>query len=119
MFETQTETVSPKYPLYPYQRQVLADILCALASPERRVVAHLPTGAGKTRIATHTAWPAAQQKTPMTPLVIWLASTEELCEQAADELAKGWTYLGLRDAAFTDTGAIGHLIYGTSRPGFW
>ena len=97
--ETQTETVSPKYPLYPYQRQVLADILCALASPERRVVAHLPTGAGKTRIASHTACRLLNEKDTDDSLVIWLASTEELCEQAADELAKGWTYLGLRDAA--------------------
>ena len=98
MFETQTETVSPKYPLYPYQRQVLADILDALASPERRVVAHLPTGAGKTRIATHTACGLLNEKDTDDSLVIWLASTEELCEQAADELAKGWTYLGLQDA---------------------
>ena len=99
MFEAQTETVSPKYPLYPYQRQVLADILCALASPERRVVAHLPTGAGKTRIASHTACQLLNEKDTDDSLVIWLASTEELCEQAADELAKAWTYLGLRDAA--------------------
>lgn len=98
MFEAQTETVSPKYPLYPYQRQVLTDILRALASPERRVVAHLPTGAGKTRIATHTACRLLNEKDADDSLVIWLASTEELCEQAADELAKGWTYLGLRDA---------------------
>ena len=27
MFEAQTETVSPKYPLYPYQRQVLGDLM--------------------------------------------------------------------------------------------
>ena len=99
MFEAQTETVSPKYPLYPYQRQVLGDILRALASPERRVVAHLPTGAGKTRIATHTACRLLNEKDTDDSLVIWLASTEELCEQAADELANAWTYLGLRDAA--------------------
>ena len=98
MSERQDETVSPKYPLYPYQRQVLADILHALASPERRVVAHLPTGAGKTRIASHTACRLLNEKDTEDSLVIWLASTEELCEQAADELAKAWTYLGLRDA---------------------
>ncbi len=99
MSEAQTETVNPRYPLYPYQRQVLADILDALASPERRVVAHLPTGAGKTRIASHTACQLLNRKDTDDSLVIWLASTEELCEQAADELAKAWTYLGLRDAA--------------------
>jgi len=30
--------------------------------------------------------------------VIWLASTAELCEQAADELERGWAYLGRREA---------------------
>ena len=29
-------------------------------------------------------------------LIVWLASTEELCEQAADELEKAWMHLGLR-----------------------
>ncbi len=97
-FEAHAETIKPRYPLYLYQRQVLADIFCALSSPERRVIAHLPTGAGKTRIAAHAACRLLNAKDTEDSLVIWLASTEELCEQAADELAHAWTYLGLRDA---------------------
>lgn len=97
-FETFTKTVQPKYPLHPYQRQVLVDILCALSSGERRTVAHLPTGAGKTRIATHVACNLLNANDNDDSLVIWLASTEELCEQAAEELSRGWTFLGLRDA---------------------
>lgn len=88
----------PRYGLYPYQRQVLADILRALSSPQRRAVAHLPTGAGKTRIAAHVACHFLNAKDSDDSLAIWLASTEELCEQAADELSDAWTYLGLRDA---------------------
>ena len=95
--ETEAVTVSPRYPLYPYQRQVLADIVCALSSPERRAVAHLPTGAGKTRIASHTACHLLNEKDTDDSLVIWLAATEELCEQAADQLSEAWTYLGRRD----------------------
>lgn len=94
-FETGTATVKPEYALHPYQRQVLSDILCALESPERRAVAHLPTGAGKTRIATHAACHLLNANDDA--LVIWLASTEELCEQAAEELSRGWKFLGLRD----------------------
>ena len=96
--ETEAVTVSPRYPLYPYQRQVLADIVCALSSPERRAVAHLPTGAGKTRIASHTACHLLNEKDTDDSLVIWLAATEELCEQAADQLSEAWAYLGRRDA---------------------
>ena len=95
--ETHSETVKPGYPLHPYQRQVLADIFRALSSPEHRAVAHLPTGAGKTRIATHAACHLLNEKDTDDSLVIWLASTEELCEQAAEELSRAWTYLGLRD----------------------
>lgn len=98
VFETHTETVKPRYPLYPYQRQVLADIFSALSSPERRVIAHLPTGAGKTRIAAHAACRLLNAKDTEGSLVIWLASTEELCEQAADTLSHAWTYLGMREA---------------------
>ena len=97
VFETQAETVRPRYPLHPYQRQVLADILSALSSPERRVVAHLPTGAGKTRIAAHVACRLLNDKDLEDALVIWLASTEELCEQAADTLSEAWAHLGFRD----------------------
>ena len=97
-FEAHAETIRPRYPLYSYQRQVLADIFCAISSPERRVIAHLPTGAGKTRIAAHAACRLLNAKDTDDALVIWLASTEELCEQAADELAHAWTYLGLREA---------------------
>ena len=53
--EAHEEKVSPGYSLYPHQRQILHDILRALSSPEPRAVAHLPTGAGKTRIASHVA----------------------------------------------------------------
>ncbi len=90
--------IKPNYSLHPYQRQVLADIISALSSPGRRAVAHLPTGAGKTRIATHAACYLLNKEGGSDSLVIWLASTEELCEQAADQLVRGWTYLGLRDA---------------------
>ena len=90
--------IEPYYRLHPYQRQVFADIIRALSSPERRrVVAHLPTGAGKTRIATHVACYLLNQNENQNSLVIWLSSTQELCEQAADQLQRGWMCLGLRD----------------------
>lgn len=96
--ETEAETIRPRYSLYPYQRQVLADVLRALSVSERRVLAHLPTGAGKTRIAAHAACHMLNDRDTDKSLVIWLAATEELCEQAADQLSRAWTYLGRRDA---------------------
>ena len=95
--ETYEDKVSPKYSLYPHQRQVFRDILRALSSPERRAVAHLPTGAGKTRIASQTACRLLNDADTEGSLIVWLASTEELCEQAAEELSVAWRHLGLRE----------------------
>lgn len=89
--------VTPEYRLYPYQRQVYRDILAALNMPERRVVAHLPTGAGKTRVASHIACHMLNARDEKNALVIWLASTEELCEQATEALERAWSHLGLRE----------------------
>ncbi len=96
--EPHQTSVQPSYALYPYQRQVLADIIGALASSERRVLAHLPTGAGKTRVATHAACHLLNQQDDSRALAVWLAATEELCEQAAAQLAQGWSHLGRRHA---------------------
>ena len=98
MFEMDEEIVTPEYGLYPHQRQVLFDILDKLSSPERRAVAHLPTGAGKTRVACHVCCRLLNDCDSRTSLVIWLAATEELCDQAADELSRAWSHLGFRSA---------------------
>ena len=100
--------VHPGYGLHPHQRQVANDLMRYLVPseslssglPERRVVAHLPTGAGKTRVATHVA-SGLLNSSPHDDrgLIIWLASTAELCEQAAEELERAWCYLGRWDTA--------------------
>ena len=96
-------SVEPAYGLHPYQRQVLDDLLDALRSdplnvvPEsQRVVVHMPTGAGKTRVACHTACSLLSRASSEGKIVVWLASTEELCAQAADDLAQAWEHLGNR-----------------------
>lgn len=99
------EIVQPCYQLYQYQRQVLHDLLDLLIPPNRtrfgkgpRVVAHLPTGAGKTRLACHAACHLLNQQGNEDKILVWLASGEELCQQAADNLATAWSYLGNRPA---------------------
>ena len=93
--------VRPAYPLYPYQRQVLGQLLDALGtgpSRQRRVVAHLPTGAGKTRVACHAAAALLNRYSAENKLVVWLASSEELCQQAAESLTSAWQHIGNRAA---------------------
>ena len=98
MSEIHSTAIQPKYPLYDYQQQVLDDIHRALSAPERRAIAHLPTGAGKTRIASHVACHLLNRANADSSLIVWLAATEELCEQAAEQLSEAWLHLGVREA---------------------
>ena len=107
--------VTPAYGLHPFQRQVLNDLLAVLIPQSdelvlhgSRVVAHMPTGAGKTRVACHTACNLLNRTIAEGKLVVWLASTEELCEQAADDLERAWQSLGNRPVAV-------HRYWGNSR----
>ena len=97
--------IQPYYQLYPYQRQVLHDLLVLLmpSNPPQfgvgpRAIAHMPTGSGKTRLACHAACHLLNKKENDDKTLIWLAASEELCEQAADSLAEAWSHLGNRPA---------------------
>ena len=95
------------YGLYPHQRDVVAGLLnyldasraSGLSPADRRVVAHLPTGAGKTRVASHVVCHLLNSGSrDERGLVIWLANAAELCEQACEELSLAWSHLGRWDA---------------------
>lgn len=88
-------TVRPSRPLFDHQIAAVEDIRGRLAEPGSRVLLHMPTGAGKTRMAmryvvdTLLGDPGA--------LVVWLAHSEELCEQAIGEFERTWEGSGSRD----------------------
>ncbi len=87
--------IKPKYSLFDHQYQAMIKVLEKLSSTERRVVLHMPTGAGKTRTAMHIASSVLLRKKPS--VATWLAYSEELCEQASEEFEEAWSYLGDRD----------------------
>jgi superfamily II DNA or RNA helicase len=55
----------------------------------------MPTGSGKTRVAMSLICTHLRSLEPT--LVIWLAHSEELCEQAAQEFQVSWEHLGDRE----------------------
>lgn len=79
-------------PLHPYQETTSKKIVGLLSGDTKhsRGLVQLPTGAGKTRVAVESvirdikASPKVDHR-----LVIWIAQSEELCEQAIDT----WTYV--------------------------
>ena len=82
------------YPLFPRQRRAARGISRALEHPPKRVLLHMPTGAGKTRTAMNVI--AEHLRATEPGLVVWLAYSEELCEQAAQEFERAWSHLGNR-----------------------
>jgi ATP-dependent helicase IRC3 len=69
----------PPAALRPYQQAAIDAVLAARRAGKRRLLVHLPTGAGKTVIFSHLAKLAKRQ-------VLVLAHREELLGQACDKL---------------------------------
>ena len=87
--------ISPKYGLFPYQRRTMRQVCTAIRGGHGRVVLHMPTGAGKTRTAMHIVSQILLNSEPT--LVVWLAASAELLEQAADAFQNAWPHLGNRE----------------------
>lgn len=89
------KVVKPQYGLFKHQRKAIAEITDKLYLDNKKVLLHMPTGAGKTRTAMNIICNHFRSHEPCT--VVWLAHTEELCEQAAQEFENAWTQLGSRE----------------------
>ena len=85
---------SADYALFDHQRAAADRITDALSDQPRKVVLHMPTGAGKTRTAMHIVADHLRRHEPT--VVCWLAQNAELLDQAADEFENAWRYLGNR-----------------------
>lgn len=88
------EDITSSYPLFPHQRRAAREIARYLAEDPHRVLLHMPTGSGKTRTAMNIISDHLRSNEPT--LVVWLAHSEELCEQAVAEFEKAWKILGNR-----------------------
>lgn len=90
------EIVEAKYPLFDYQVRASIKTIKLLQNKDKhRAILHMPTGSGKTRTAMHII-ANYLCKQPQTT-IIWLAYSEELCEQAVEEFIKSWQCLGNRN----------------------
>lgn len=88
------ELTEAAYPLFSHQRTAVRSIQAYLTGEFRRALLHMPTGSGKTRTSMNIIAEHLRANEPT--LVIWLAHSQELCEQAALEFQKAWHYLGNR-----------------------
>lgn len=92
-------SVEPIYPLFPHQEKATKEIKQHFggACSGRKLLLHMPTGAGKTRTSMNVTCDFFRNVINRTQdeIVIWLADTEELCDQAAEEFINAWSTLGV------------------------
>ncbi|MFE0421041.1 DEAD/DEAH box helicase, partial [Streptomyces sp. NPDC058953] len=81
--------------LHDYQERLAANVFAMLdrLTPQRGMLS-LPTGAGKTRVAAEAVIRWIKQNETLPGPVLWIAQTEELCEQAVQSWKFVWEKVG-------------------------
>jgi superfamily II DNA or RNA helicase len=81
--------------LHDYQREVAHRIKALVSgrTEKTRGIVALPTGAGKTRVAVQ-AFTEMVRDEELNSFVVWIAQTDELCEQAVQTWAYIWRAIG-------------------------
>ena len=92
--EPDLQDAEPSFGLFAHQRQAADRVCGALDGGFGRVVLHMPTGAGKTRTAMHVATRFLNHSEPA--VLVWLAASAELLDQAAEAFQSAWSTLGNR-----------------------
>ncbi|WP_131810931.1 DEAD/DEAH box helicase [Mycolicibacterium monacense] len=96
-------------PLRDFQTELRDQVIGILAQRvSNRAILTLPTGAGKTRTTVEAllTW-RIRQADP--PTILWIAQSDELCEQAVQSFREVWFDLGHRDAELRESLTIGRL----------
>lgn len=82
--------------LHRYQKEISEKLRAVLTQSfdgrAQKAMVELPTGAGKTRVATETVLRLFADEVLSGP-ILWVAQSEELCEQAVQTFETVWRYL--------------------------
>ncbi|MEV8240351.1 helicase-related protein [Microbacterium testaceum] len=84
--------------LHTFQKKISENLRTVLtqpspAGPSQKAMVELPTGAGKTRVATETVLRLFVDEV-LSGTILWIAQSAELCEQAVQTFQSVWRYLG-------------------------
>ena len=81
--------------LHEYQEAIVSEIISLVSGTEedRRGLVSLPTGAGKTRVAVEALVRMIRDGRIVDP-VLWVAQSDELCEQAVQSWREVWRSVG-------------------------
>lgn len=88
------EPVKPIPPAYEFQLEVIDKLKDFLASNQKAALLQLPTGAGKTRVTIQAIVESLSNESAKYDSFLWLAHTQELCDQAYETFQRMWTSHG-------------------------
>jgi DNA repair protein RadD len=88
------EEVHPSLTLFPHQKRLKDDFIRRLNRGAERLLVHMPTGAGKTRTTIEGIIDYWKVSADRNNNIIWVAHSEELCEQAVETFSKIWKVRG-------------------------
>jgi len=88
----------PRLPeLHDYQKQIASKFKSvATGQGFSRGLLCLPTGAGKTRVAVQALIESMVESKLKSPVICWIAQSDELCEQAVQSWSECWRAFGDR-----------------------
>ena len=111
--------IVPRYkPLKDYQFPISNKATEMLQIPLKRFVIQMPTGSGKTRTAVEVICNFLTD-TPNGTVVLWLAHSEELCQQAVDSFTEIWPHVADRSLRLIRCwGSSGPFPYDFQESGF-
>lgn len=118
--EDSEQIVKPMRSLFEHQREALLELeynFFLRQYPKYRALLHMPTGSGKTRTAAMFACRYLLRHD--NGLVVWLADTKELCDQAYEELKTSWVAHGDRAVNFARAYASHHPEWGQISTGIF
>ena len=87
----------------------LLDLISGLDDDGNRAILTLPTGAGKTRTTVEALLRWLRESNPERPKILWIAQSDELCEQAVQSFREVWFDLGHRGSSARRSLTVGRL----------
>jgi len=87
--------IRPDALLHGYQNSVRKKIAEFLGGSDgKKAIVHMPTGAGKTRTSLEAVCDFYRKQADNDVTVVWLAHSQELCQQSLDSFKNIWRRLG-------------------------
>ena len=80
--------------LHSYQESIRKEITSFLIGNKKKLIVHMPTGAGKTRTMMESLCDFYRMTPKNNLLTVWMAYSDELCSQAVESFQERWQLRG-------------------------